>query len=148
MRECLWRICKHNIVDKAQFDNIFLDLWKFTLKMRSSALSDCEVRAMIKFLNLEGVTGLEIHHRLSNVYGAGTVMSLRYVYKWIDQFNLWLYSIINIIWTAITDKKYTESNVARWRQHLSDIWAIGIKLSVIEDTYIWLYYIDKKSRIV
>ncbi len=39
--------------------------------------------------------------------------------------NLWLhYSITNVMWTAITDKKYIESNAARWRQHLSDIWAI------------------------
>ncbi len=29
-----------------------------------------EVRAVIKFLNVEGVTGLEIHRRPSNVYGA------------------------------------------------------------------------------
>ncbi len=33
--------------------------------------SDCEVRAVIKFLNAEGVTGSEIHRRLSNIYGAG-----------------------------------------------------------------------------
>ncbi len=38
--------------------------------MESSALSDCEVWAVIKFLDVEGVTGLEIHLRLNNVYDA------------------------------------------------------------------------------
>ncbi len=38
--------------------------------MESSVPSDCEVRAVIKFLNSEGVTMLEIHHRLSNVHNA------------------------------------------------------------------------------
>ncbi len=51
---------------------VFLGLWKFVQKMGSSASSDCEVRAVIKFLNVEGVTGSEIHQKLSNVYGAGT----------------------------------------------------------------------------
>ncbi len=37
--------------------------------MESSALCDCEVRAVIKFLNAEGVTRLEIHRRLNNVCG-------------------------------------------------------------------------------
>ncbi len=35
--------------------------------MESSVPSDCEVRAMIKFLNVESVTGSEIHRRLSMV---------------------------------------------------------------------------------
>ncbi len=38
--------------------------------MESSALSNCEVQAVIKFLNAECVTGLEIHHRLSNIHDA------------------------------------------------------------------------------
>ncbi len=38
--------------------------------MESSALSYSEVRAVIKVLNAECVTGLEIHRRLSNIYGA------------------------------------------------------------------------------
>ncbi len=38
--------------------------------MESSALSDCYVRAVIKFLNVECVIGLEIHRKLSNIYGA------------------------------------------------------------------------------
>ncbi len=38
--------------------------------MESSAPFDCELRALIKFFNVEGVTVLEIHRRLSNVYGA------------------------------------------------------------------------------
>ncbi len=58
--------------------------------------------------------------------------------------HLWLRSITNIIWTAITYKKYIESNAARWRQHLSDIWAIGIKSS-IADTYTNSCYTDEKS---
>ncbi len=36
--------------------------------MESSAPSDSEVRGMIKFLNVEGVTGSEIHRRFSSVY--------------------------------------------------------------------------------
>ncbi len=40
--------------------------------------SDCEVQAVMKFLNA-GVTGLEIHRRLSNVYGAGNAMSLSHL---------------------------------------------------------------------
>ncbi len=55
--------------------------------MESSVLSDSEVRAAIKFLNAEGVTVWEIHYRLSNVYGAGNVMSLYHIYKWIERFN-------------------------------------------------------------
>ncbi len=38
--------------------------------MESSTLSDYEVRAVIMFLNAEGVTGSEIHRRLNNLYGA------------------------------------------------------------------------------
>ncbi len=51
-------------------DNVFLDLWKFAQKMMNSAPSDCEVRAAIKFLNVEDVTGLEIYRRLRNIHGA------------------------------------------------------------------------------
>ncbi len=40
--------------------------------MESSTPSDCEVRAASKFLNVGGVSGLEIH-KLNNVYGAGNV---------------------------------------------------------------------------
>ncbi len=38
--------------------------------MESSALLDCEMRAVIKFLNVESVTGSENHRRLSAVCGA------------------------------------------------------------------------------
>ncbi len=38
--------------------------------MKSSAPFHCEVRFVIMFLNAEGVTELEIHRILSNVYGA------------------------------------------------------------------------------
>ncbi len=38
------------------------------------------VKRVIKFLNAEGITGSEIHHRLSNV-GACNVISLRHIYK-------------------------------------------------------------------
>ncbi len=60
---------------------------KVCVKMESSASFDCEVRAVINFLNAEGVTGSEIHRRLSNIYGAGNVISLRHIYKWIEHFN-------------------------------------------------------------
>ncbi len=61
---------------------------KVYVKMESSALFDCEVYAVIKSLNGEGVTGSEIHHRLSNLYGADNVMSLRHIYKRIECFNV------------------------------------------------------------
>ncbi len=38
--------------------------------MESSASSDYEVQAVIKFLKAESVTGLEIHRTLNNIYGA------------------------------------------------------------------------------
>ncbi len=47
--------------------------------MASSVLPNCKVQAVIKLLNEEGVTGLEIHRRLSNLYGAGNVMSLHHI---------------------------------------------------------------------
>ncbi len=56
--------------------------------MESSAPSDCEMRAVIKFLNAEDVTGSEIYCRLSNVYGAGNVMFLHQVYGCIEHFNV------------------------------------------------------------
>ncbi len=62
--------------------------------------------------------------------------------------HLWLYSVTNVIWTSITDKKYIKSNVTHWMRRLSDIWAIGIKLSVIVDTFTYLCYTDKKSPIL
>ncbi len=68
-------------------------------KMESSALSDCGVRAVIKFLNMEYITGLEIHHRLSNVYGADNVMSLRYICKGIERFNA--------VWSNTNDEQRT-----------------------------------------
>lgn len=48
---------------------------------------DCEVRAVIKFLNAEKVSGAEIHRRLCAVYGEGNVMTKKYVYEWIKLFN-------------------------------------------------------------
>ncbi len=42
---------------------------------------------VINFLNAEGVTGSKIHRRLSNVHGAGNVLNLRHIYKWIKRFN-------------------------------------------------------------
>ncbi len=60
---------------------------KVGIKMENSPQFDCEMQAVIKFLNAEGATKLEIHRRLSNVYGAGNEMSLHHVYKWIECFN-------------------------------------------------------------
>ncbi len=67
--------------------------------MESSAPFDCEVRAVIKFLNAYGVTGSENHRRLSNVRGAGNVVSLSHVYKWIE--------CSNTGWSDIYDKQQT-----------------------------------------
>ncbi len=55
--------------------------------MESSSPSDCEVRAVIKFLNAEGVAWLEIHRKLSDVYGSGNIISFHHVYEWIKSFN-------------------------------------------------------------
>ncbi len=43
--------------------------------------------------------------------------------------------------------KHIESIAARWKQHLSNIWVMGIKLSVTADTYTDLCYTDTKSPI-
>ncbi len=59
---------------------------KVSVKMESSVLSGCEVRAVIKFLNTKDAAGSEIHRRLSNVYNADNVMSLHH--KWIEHFNI------------------------------------------------------------
>ncbi len=46
--------------------------------MESSALSDCEVHAVIRFLNVEGIIGSEIRRRLSNnVYTVHLISSLK-----------------------------------------------------------------------
>ncbi len=37
------------------------------------------MQVVIKFFNAEGVTGLEIYRRLSNIYGVGNVMSLCHI---------------------------------------------------------------------
>ncbi len=46
----------------------FLIYESWCKKIESSVPSDCEWRAVIKFLNAERGTGSEIHRRLSNVY--------------------------------------------------------------------------------
>ncbi len=56
--------------------------------MESSALSGCEVRAVINFLNAEGFTGSEIRCRLNNVCSVCYVISLCHIYKWIEHFNI------------------------------------------------------------
>ncbi len=45
--------------------------------MESSAPFDFEVQVVIKFLNAEGVTGSEIHRRLSNVYRVHLIPNLK-----------------------------------------------------------------------
>ncbi len=42
---------------------------------------DCEVRAVIKFLNIENVPAAKIYRRICAVYGKQNIMSLRHVYK-------------------------------------------------------------------
>ncbi len=44
------------------------------------------MRAVINFLYAEGVSGLEINRRLSNVYSAVNLISFHLVYKWIECF--------------------------------------------------------------
>ncbi len=51
------------------------------------ALSKSDVRAIIRFLHLEGVLGNNIHFRLCNVFEEGKVMLKRALYQWIQQFD-------------------------------------------------------------
>ncbi len=66
--------------------------------MESSTPSDCEVQAVIKFLNPEGVARLEIRRGLSIVYGAGNI-SLCYLYEWIH---------FNAGWSDPHDEQWTD----------------------------------------
>ncbi len=50
-------------------------------------MSKCEHRAIIRFLNAEGISGNEIHKRLCDVYGEENTMNRPNVYKWICLFN-------------------------------------------------------------
>ncbi len=87
-KECLWRISKHYIFWRTQFHKVFLSLWKFAQKMGEfSTILLWNARTVIKFLNVKGVTGLEIHRKLNNVHSAGNVMSLCHIYKWTECFN-------------------------------------------------------------
>lgn len=49
--------------------------------------SDCEQRAIVKFLTAENVSGKEIHDRMCLIYGPTNVMNVRAVYKWIKRFR-------------------------------------------------------------
>ncbi len=48
---------------------------------------DCEVRAIIKFLNAKNVPAVESYCRMCAVYGKQNIMSLRHVYKWVQRFK-------------------------------------------------------------
>ncbi len=48
---------------------------------------DCEVRAVIKFLNAENVLAAEIYRRICAVHGKQNIMSLRHVYNWVQRFK-------------------------------------------------------------
>ncbi len=48
----------------------------------------CEQRAVIKFLNMEGVCGNEVHKCTCNVFVEGVVKSRQSVYKWFRLFNV------------------------------------------------------------
>ncbi len=45
------------------------------------------IKAIIRFLNAEGISGNEIHKRLCDVYGEENTMNRPNVYKWIRLFN-------------------------------------------------------------
>ncbi len=45
---------------------------------------DCEVRAVIKFLNAKNVPVTEIYRRICAMYGKQNIMSLRHMYKWVQ----------------------------------------------------------------
>ncbi|GBM49535.1 hypothetical protein AVEN_108772-1 [Araneus ventricosus] len=48
--------------------------------------SDCEVRSVIRFLNVNNVKQTEIHRQLVEIYGEN-VMTDGMVRKWVRQFN-------------------------------------------------------------
>jgi len=48
--------------------------------------ADCEIRSVIRFLNLTNVLPSEIHHQICLVYG-DNVMSVGTVRKWVRMFN-------------------------------------------------------------
>ncbi len=50
-------------------------------------LFKCYVRAIIQFLNEEGIEPREIHRRLCTVYGQGNVTAERNVHQCAEQFN-------------------------------------------------------------
>ncbi len=62
---------------------VYSNLFQYIITMaaQQDIPFDCEIRAVIKFLNVERVSGVEIHWRLCAVYGADKVMSKRHVYK-------------------------------------------------------------------
>ncbi len=49
--------------------------------------SNCELHAVIRFLNLETVSDVEIRSQLCAVYSADKVMSKWHAYKWITCFD-------------------------------------------------------------
>ncbi len=49
--------------------------------------SDCKIWAVIKCLNTEKVSGVEINRWLCAVYSANKVMLKWHVYKWITRFE-------------------------------------------------------------
>ncbi len=56
------------------------------MDLKRSPPSDCEVRAIIKFLTAENVSASQIYARLCNVFNQNHIMSLRSVQKWRKQF--------------------------------------------------------------
>ena len=49
-------------------------------------LGKCEIRAVIRFLQAEGLSAAEIHRRMSAVYGPN-FMSDKYVREWCRKFR-------------------------------------------------------------
>ncbi len=63
-------------------------LWYvITMAEQQEILSDCEILADIKFLNVEKVSGVKIHRQLCAVYSRHKVMLKWHVYKWITRFD-------------------------------------------------------------
>jgi len=48
--------------------------------------ADCEIRSVIRFLNVKNVLPSQIHHQIYQVYGDNT-MSVGMVRKWVRMFN-------------------------------------------------------------
>ena len=58
----------------------------FVMELQLSTTAKCEVRAIIRFLNVKVNTPIEIHHQLTEVYGE-SCMDIKSIRKWCREFT-------------------------------------------------------------